>query len=438
MITKNYPKFSVIIPQKNRAEYIEYTLRTCMLQDYPNFDIIISDDCSDDNSVEVISKLAAIDNRIKFFAHKEHLGMHDNFEFALNQVKEGYVIALGGDDGLTPRCIWRMYEIFKETGKELLTWEPSIFVYPEDETKNAVFCVKRNKKIYVKSIKSEDFLNKMAQTFRYLVSENPMFYVKGCASMTIVNRVKSRTKDHSFYYCPTPDGYSGIVLAGEVEEYAFTNEPLSIVGTSPKSQGSNYHRTDEKSRKEANQFFIDNIRRTMHEKLALQPYSPLITLMTADYLLTANDLPGWPGKFKMFTFDHLLRRTFLFIQNSGFSVEVLNRELVILRRIAIQHNLLDLYNDLLSRTKKRVGKPAEIKGFAITKYLRFDGKEIGINNIFDASMATPVVFRGYSLFSFRTLGQLFINTFRFVLGRNKYLIKSLPSVGDIEKLSISE
>ena len=433
----NYPKFSVIIPQKNRAEYIEFTLRTCMLQDYPNFEIIVSDDCSDDNSVEVISKLATIDSRIKLFAHKTHLGMHDNFEFALNQVKEGYVIALGGDDGLTPGCIWRMYDIFQETKKELLTWEPSIFVYPENSP-NTTFCVKRYKKRCVKILRSEDFLNKMAKTFRYLVSENPMFYVKGCASIEVVNRVKSRTKDHSFYYCPTPDGYSGVVLAGEVEDYAFTNEPLSIIGTSPKSQGSNYHRTDEKSREEAAQFFNDNVRRTMHEKLASQPYSPLITLMTADYLLTANDLPGWPGKFEMFSMETLLMRTFNFIQNSGFSVEVLARELVILRNIAIQHGLLDLYNELLSNTKKRIGRSAGVKGMAITKYVRFDGTDIGINNIFDASIATPFVFNSTSLFSTKNVISIVANTFKILFNRNRYTTVNLPSVEEIEKLASKE
>ncbi len=46
-----------------------------------------------------------------------------------------------------------------------------------------------------------------------------MFYIYGVASTRLVDIVKSRTKDHSFYYCPTPDGFSGVVLAGEVEDY---------------------------------------------------------------------------------------------------------------------------------------------------------------------------------------------------------------------------
>ena len=83
--TSEFPLFTVIIPQKNRAEYLIHTLKTCMIQDYPNFEIIVSDDCSDDKSVEVVRELSMRDSRIKLFAHENHLGMRDNFEFALNQ-----------------------------------------------------------------------------------------------------------------------------------------------------------------------------------------------------------------------------------------------------------------------------------------------------------------------------------------------------------------
>lgn len=72
--TSEFPLFTVIIPQKNRAEYLIHTLKTCMIQDYPNFEIIVSDDCSDDNSVDVVRDLSKQDSRIKLFAHENHLG----------------------------------------------------------------------------------------------------------------------------------------------------------------------------------------------------------------------------------------------------------------------------------------------------------------------------------------------------------------------------
>ena len=293
MKKEEYPCFSVIIPQKDRAEYLIHTLRTCMIQDYPNFRIIVADDCSEDNSVEVVRQLQKYDPRIELIAHHSHVGMRVNFETALDSIKEGYVIALGGDDGLVPGCIWRMYEILKNTGVQLLTWTNAGYIYPMDENSEGLFSVPRMKFKGIKLINGNDFLDKISRTMYYMDVECPMFYIKGVASIEIVNRVKSRTPDGSFYYCPTPDGFSGVVLAGEVEQYAFTCEPLSIGGGTSKSQGRAYKRTDEKSRKASIQFFEDNARRTMHRELASQPYSPLITLMTADYLLCQLIMLSW-------------------------------------------------------------------------------------------------------------------------------------------------
>lgn len=423
----NYPLFTVIIPQKDRAEYMYHTLRTCMIQDYPNFEVIVSDDCSTDNSVEVISKLAEKDPRIKLFAHKQHLGMRDNFEFALNQVRGGYVMALGGDDGLVPGCIWRMYNIIKETGKELLTWRAAAFDYANDASNgHNIFRIRRWKRKEIKFIKSETFLKKISNTFIYMTEDCPMFYIKGVASMELVNRVKSRTKDNSFYYCPTPDGFSGVVLAGEVDEYVFTNEPLSIGGATLKSQGMNYRRTDKKSREEAEQFFNDNIRRTMHHELASQPYSPLITLMTADYLLTAADLPGWPGNCYTISFEKLIRRTFQHLEKSYFEEDVLHRELNILRKIAEQHGLLSLYDELLKKTRKRIYNNEPIYGTLISNSIRFDGSEIGINNIFDASLAVNFLYNISLRFKLKNLFGLIGNSIKNVVRSRKYKTKKLP------------
>lgn len=426
--TNNLPWFTVIIPQKDRAEYIGHTLKTCMIQDYPNFEIIVSDDCSEDDSVEVIQALAELDHRIKLFAHKDHLGMHDNFEFALNQVKPGYVIALGGDDGLVPGCIWRMYEILKETGRELLTWTPAGFTYPDKEGEGGIFYVKRKKKGEIKYIKSEDFLNRISKTFRYQIDECPMFYMKGVASTKLIDKVKSRTKDHSFYYCPTPDGFSGVVLAGEVVDYAYINEPLSIVGNTTKSQGRNYRRTDEKSKAESQQFFNDSIRRTMHEELASQPYSPLATLMTADYLLTARDLPGWPGKFEMFSFEDLLKETFKFMSESYFANEVLVRELHIIRAIAQKHGLMSLFNELCKTTKKKVIQRKKVSGFLITHSIRFDSRDVNIDNVFDASLATNFVYSFYNSFSFRQIKQFIKNQINIVWRSRNVKYEEFPKI----------
>lgn len=423
-----YPRFSIIIPQKDRAEYLYHTIRTCMMQDYPNLEILVSDDFSEDNSVEIVESLMKIDKRIKLFAHDHHLGMRDNFEFVLNQVQPGYVMALGGDDGLTPGAVWRMYEILKETGTQLLTWTPDLFYYAEEPGGKNIICIRRYKKHYVKKLKSSVYLEKISKSFNYMTDDCPMFYVKGIASTELVDRVKSRTPDGSFYTCPTPDGFSGVVLAGEVEEYAFTNEPLSIIGSSPKSQGKNYHRSDEKSQKEAKEFFQDNANRPMHKELASQQYSPLVTLMTADYLLRARDLPGWPGRFEPLSYEQLIRKTFQFLTKSTFKNEVLIRELGILRKVAELHGLSGLFDELLKSTKRKVVWEKNVYGFAITNSIRLEGRELGINDIFEASLVSQSISRTYHKVSFKGCLEAITNTVKILSRRKNYKVESLPQV----------
>lgn len=426
--TLEYPLFTVIIPQKDRAEYLIHTLKTCMIQDYPNFEIIVSDDCSTDDSVEIVNDLINKDSRIKLFAHSRHIGMRDNFEFALNQVRPGYVMALGGDDGLTPGSVWRMYEILSSTKRELLTWVPAGFTYSDLEGGRNIFYIRRKKNRGVKFINSELFLNSLTKTFIYQVDDCPMLFMKGVASTVLIDRVKSRTKDQSFYYCATPDGFSGIVLAGEVEDYAFTSEPLSIGGSTIKSQGRNYQRTDQKSKDIAQQFFKDNIKRKMHAELASQEYSPLVTLMTADYLLTARDLDGWPGKFVPISYEKLLRASFKLIESGSFENEVLVRELNILKEIANQHGLLDLFNKLMAKTKRKVSVMEDVYGFAVTSSIRFEGTELGINNIFDACLATNFVYKFYNKISINGMFDLIRNTLMIVVRSKKIRRESLPRI----------
>lgn len=423
------PLFTIIIPQKNRAEYLVHTLKTCMIQDYPNLEIIVSDDCSDDNSVEVVRKLSLIDNRIKLYAHNHHLGMRDNFEFALSKVRPGYVMALGGDDGLVAGAIWRMYEILKETNRELLTWPAAVFKYANEEDKDSLLYFRRRRSNGIRIIKSEDFLNKIASSFFYLIDECPMFYIKGVASTTLVDKVKSRTKDNSFYYCPTPDGFSGVVLAGEVDDYVYTYEPLSIGGNTKKSQGQNYMRSDEKSRKEAQEFFNDNIRRTMHSNLASQQYSPLITLMTADYLLSAKDLPGWKGQFRNISYDSLIKAAFNEMSRFPYKNELLVRELNILREIANQHGNIELFNKLYKDSIRKVINAPEIKGFVITNSIRIDGTSLGINNVFDAAMVIPSAYSFYKKYGkAKTVFDVMWNAVLIILRQFKYKKEKYPKI----------
>src|SRR4051812_34153210 len=116
------PRFTVIIPTKDRARYTHHTLRTCSLQEYDNLEVIVSDDGSTDDTRGVVEAEARKDSRIRYVSPGAGVGMLDNFEFALSQAKPGCVIALGGDDGLMPYGIAGMLDTLRDTKQEMLCW----------------------------------------------------------------------------------------------------------------------------------------------------------------------------------------------------------------------------------------------------------------------------------------------------------------------------
>ena len=385
------PKVTLIIPVKDRKEYLYHTLRTCMAQDYGNFEIIVADDASTDGTKEMVRKMATMDSRITFIDRPERIGMRDNFEDALSRIKEGYVMALGGDDGILPRGISRMVKKFQETGTKLMTWSPPEYAYPMDYYPNGHFSI--YKKTESHWVSSKEYLGRQPLTLCYINDiECPMFYIKGAVHISLIEKVKSRTVDGRFYSCPTPDGYSGIVLAGEVEKFYFSAEPFTINGVSPSSQGIAYVRKDQKSVENSKEFFKFSETTMMHSVLASQPYSPLLSLMTVDYLMTAKDLPGWGGDFPEINFKLALQKGIAEMARS-YDDSRMKRELFIMEEIAKQHNIVDDFHEMLRTAKKYAVSRMDYKTAITRNRLYINVLDLDIHNVFDASYAAYNVYQ---------------------------------------------
>jgi glycosyltransferase involved in cell wall biosynthesis len=389
------PLFTVIIPVKDRAKYLYHTLRTCMIQNYDNLKVIVSDDGSTDNTREVVEEATRLDSRISYISRGSGVGMRDNFEQTLQQVKPGYVIALGGDDGLLPGGIQEMWEMLSNTGMDMLSWPAPLYSYPNtmgSKGQLAIYYRQKNK-----IVDSHEFLCRQAKHLNYLGDiESPMFYVKGVVSTKLIDKVRNRSVDRRFYACPTPDGYSGIVLAGEVEQYAFSAKPFSIYGLSPASQGLGYLSNEEKAKKSSEEFFKNASLKPMHRELASQPYSPLITLMTVDYLLTARDLPGWGGNLPSIEYSQVLMNGIKELSHGLYGQERICRELQIMNQIANTHGLGEFFR-LQLRASKRYKEKIPFNGNGInSKMIFFDADDFNIENIFDAAYAAKNIHQTYT------------------------------------------
>lgn len=409
--TESKPLFTVIIPSKDRAEYLHHTLRTCSNQDYENLEVIVSDDGSSDNTREVVLDAAQKDKRIRYVTPGS-VGMRDNFEFALDQVKPGYVIALGGDDGILPYGISQMWRLLEETGMEILTWGVPIFTYAAARSANGQLRLPWPGKS--KIVRSSEYLARQASDLHYLGdSETPMFYIKGVVATRLVKQVRSRTTDGRFYVCPTPDGFSGIVLAGEVERYAFSGMPFTIAGASPTGQGLAYLSGGDEGKKLSESFLRSVADVFMHQDLASQPYSPLISIMTADYLLTAKDLPGWPGHVPAIDYKDLLLKGLRELANGLYAADRANRELAILLKIAQYHGLEAFFRQKVRTTRRqRSRKPLVGNGITPSQIL-LDCDMFQIYNVFDAAYVSYFIYQLLSKVNLDTFKKLIANSLKY-------------------------
>jgi glycosyltransferase involved in cell wall biosynthesis len=97
----NINNFSVIIPCYNSSKTIIETLKSLANQTYKDFEIVISDDCSNDNSLEKISKLKI--KNLKLIKNNINRGYGPNLEIARKNAKYDKIFIIAQDDCIAPK-----------------------------------------------------------------------------------------------------------------------------------------------------------------------------------------------------------------------------------------------------------------------------------------------------------------------------------------------
>jgi glycosyltransferase involved in cell wall biosynthesis len=113
----NIPKFSILIPTWNGAEVIGDTLRSILAQSFQSFEIVVQDDASTDNTVEVIKSFNS--PKIKIFSNEKNLGYSKNLESLSKKGVGELIYLMGQDDILDENALSetvRAFEISEDIG----------------------------------------------------------------------------------------------------------------------------------------------------------------------------------------------------------------------------------------------------------------------------------------------------------------------------------
>ena len=105
---------SIIMPNYNSASFIEKSITSVLMQTYENWELILADDCSTDDSVKIIELLIADDKRIKLIKLAQNSGPAVSRNRAIKEARGRYIAFLDSDDLWTPNKLSKQISFMQE------------------------------------------------------------------------------------------------------------------------------------------------------------------------------------------------------------------------------------------------------------------------------------------------------------------------------------
>lgn len=110
----NAPEISVLMPTYNYAAFLPEAIESVLAQDFADFELLIVDDCSSDNTTEVVKPYCARDDRVRFSVNPVNLGMVNNWNHCLQRAAGRHIKFLFGDDKLVdPSVLSKLLQLLK-------------------------------------------------------------------------------------------------------------------------------------------------------------------------------------------------------------------------------------------------------------------------------------------------------------------------------------
>ena len=198
-------KVSVIIPTFNRADFLKIAIESVLKQDCKDFEIIITNDNSEDNTQEVVKEFS--NKRIRYIRHKENMGVSAARNSAIKASKGEYIAFLDDDDEWLPEKLKIQLKKIEKSSEKICGVYSNFFIVKNSEKKSAII----NPRI----------INKRGNLFEQFALGNPI------QTSTVLIRRKCLEKvglfDESISYMEDRDLWIRLSIKWDFE---FIDEPL--------------------------------------------------------------------------------------------------------------------------------------------------------------------------------------------------------------------
>lgn len=208
---------SVITASYNYENFIKETIESVLAQSYKNFEFIIVDDGSKDNSVEVIKSYTQKDQRIKLLTHENNSnkGLKETLLLGINSAKGKYIAFLESDDTILPNYLEKKLEIFEKYPNVALVFNDLNLFGCEEKIKGFEYYINTRSKV----LNSKKYPTNISKEMR-------MFNQITTFSSVMVKTNVLKTLDFNSPIKPSLDYYLWLQVTSKFD-VCFINEKLT-------------------------------------------------------------------------------------------------------------------------------------------------------------------------------------------------------------------
>ena len=174
------PLISIIMPAYNCEKYIEDSIKSVLYQTYQNWELIVIDDKSKDNTYALLNKLKVQDNRIKVFQNERNMGVGQTRNRGVELANGQWIAFLDSDDLWKKEKLEKQIQKLKEQQQAKLLFTASAFISEDGTPKDYILHIpeKVNRKQLLKQniISCSSVLVQKSYLKKYPMSGNVMIH----------------------------------------------------------------------------------------------------------------------------------------------------------------------------------------------------------------------------------------------------------------------
>ena len=119
-MAQDFELISIIMAAYNAEKTIEQAIESVLNQTYSNFELLVVNDCSEDQTVSLVRRIAEKDRRVRLISNKKNSGVSFTRKHGLKEATGKWIAILDSDDAWAPEKLEKQIALQKKTNADLL------------------------------------------------------------------------------------------------------------------------------------------------------------------------------------------------------------------------------------------------------------------------------------------------------------------------------